>query len=78
VQTALLAPSGLNAFSEEGDIPTVYQFNIGLQTKLPYDFRLDMSYVGSLSRCCSDLTSTPFRTEHSIVEKTRIRLDLAG
>lgn len=46
----LLAPSTLNAFSREGQIPTVYQFNIGLQTKLPLDFRLDVSYVGSQSR----------------------------
>lgn len=50
VQTALLAPSGLNAFAVEGFIPTVYQFNVGLQTKLPYRFRLDVSYVGSQSR----------------------------
>lgn len=50
LQTALLAPSGLNAFSPDGAIPTVYQFNIGVQAKLPHDFRLDVSYVGSLSR----------------------------
>jgi hypothetical protein len=50
VQTALLAPSGLNAFSPDGSIPTVYQFNVGVQAKLPHDFRLDVSYVGSLSR----------------------------
>jgi hypothetical protein len=50
VQTALLAPSGLNAFAFEGQIPTVYQFNLGVQTKLPHDFRLDVSYVGSQSR----------------------------
>lgn len=46
----LLAPSGLNAFSFEGKIPTVYNYNLGLQTKLPYDFKLDVSYVGSQSR----------------------------
>lgn len=50
VQTALLAPSGLNAFGIGGEIPTVYQFNLGVQTKLPYHFRLDVSYVGSQSR----------------------------
>jgi hypothetical protein len=50
VLTALLAPSGLNAFSPDGRIPTVYQFNLGVQAKLPHDFRLDVSYVGSLSR----------------------------
>jgi len=47
---ARLAPSGLNAFAVEGQIPTVYQFNLGLQSKLPYGFRLDVSYVGSQSR----------------------------
>src|SRR4029079_6498065 len=46
----LLAPSGLNAFSYEGQIPTVYQFNLGLQAKLPFDTRLDLAYVGSQSR----------------------------
>jgi hypothetical protein len=45
-----IAPSGLNAFSFEGKIPTVYHFTLGLQTKLPYDFRLDVAYVGSQSR----------------------------
>lgn len=46
----LLAPSGLNAFSIAGQIPTVYQFNLGVQAKLPYNFRLDVAYVGSQSR----------------------------
>jgi hypothetical protein len=46
----LLAPSGLNAFSVEGQIPTVYQFNVGIQAKLPFDMRLDLAYVGSQSR----------------------------
>jgi hypothetical protein len=46
----LLAPSTLNAFSFEGQIPTVYQFNLGVQAKLPFDMRLDLSYVGSQSR----------------------------
>ena len=50
VQTAVLGPSSLNAFSQDGKIPTVYQFNLGVQAKLPHDFRLDVSYVGSLSR----------------------------
>ncbi len=46
----LLAPSGLNAFSIAGQIPTVYQFNLGVQAKMPFGFRLDISYVGSQSR----------------------------
>jgi len=50
VSQALLAPFGLNAFSYSGQIPTVYNYNIGVQTKLPYAFVLDVSYVGSQSR----------------------------
>jgi hypothetical protein len=30
-------------------VPTVYQWNLGLQTRLPYDFTLDVGYVGSKS-----------------------------
>jgi len=45
-----LAPSGLNAFSKEGQIPTVYQYNLGLQTKLPFDLLFDVAFVGSQSR----------------------------
>ena len=48
--TALLSPFGLNAFMFEGDLPTVYNYNIGVQTKLPASFILDVSYVGSQSR----------------------------
>ncbi len=48
--SALLAPFGLNAFAPDGKIPTVYNYNIGVQTKLPHAFVLDVSYVGSQSR----------------------------
>jgi hypothetical protein len=47
---ALLAPFGLNAFAFDGKIPTVYNYNIGVQTKLPASFVLDVSYIGSQSR----------------------------
>ncbi|MBA2524554.1 MAG: hypothetical protein H0V18_02050, partial [Pyrinomonadaceae bacterium] len=51
LRNALLpTPVNLEAFSYEGKIPTVYHFNVGVQTKLPYDFILDVSYVGSQSR----------------------------
>src|SRR5215831_576586 len=50
VAQARLAPSGLNAFAFAGQIPTVYQYNLGVQAKLPYEFQLDVSYVGSQSR----------------------------
>jgi hypothetical protein len=48
--TALLSPSGLNAFDYSGKIPTVYNYNVGIQMKLPNTFTLDVSYVGSQSR----------------------------
>ncbi|MBO0860430.1 MAG: TonB-dependent receptor [Chloracidobacterium sp.] len=44
------APFGLNAFSFEGKLPTVYNFSLGVQSKLPYELLLDVAYVGSLSR----------------------------
>jgi hypothetical protein len=46
----LLAPSSLNAFDFEGKIPTVYNFNMGVQMKLPAQFTLDVSYVGAQGR----------------------------
>ena len=48
--TALLSPFGLNAFAPDGKIPTVYNYNLGVQTKLRASFVLDVSYVGSQSR----------------------------
>jgi hypothetical protein len=49
-KNALLAPSSLHAFSFDGKVPTVYNYNLGLQLKLPWEFVLDLSYVGSQSR----------------------------
>ncbi len=46
----LLAPSNLHAFSHDGKVPTVYNFNLGVQVKLPAAFMMDVSYVGSQSR----------------------------
>jgi hypothetical protein len=46
----VFAPFGLNAFSFEGKIPTVYNYSLGVQTKLPYELLLDVAYVGSISR----------------------------
>jgi hypothetical protein len=45
---ALLAPSGLNAESYEGQIPVTYNFNLGIQKKLPFNFIWDIAYVGSV------------------------------
>lgn len=52
-KTALLAPLGLHAFDYNGPIPTVYNWNFGLQTKVPFlgagenATILDVAYVGS-------------------------------
>jgi len=48
--SALLSPFSLNAFDYAGKIPTVYNYNVGMQMKLPHTFTLDVSYVGSQSR----------------------------
>src|SRR5712692_3678360 len=49
-RTALLAPFDLNAFDFNGKVPTTYTYSTGVQTRLPYNFILDLAYVGSLSR----------------------------
>jgi hypothetical protein len=48
--SALLAPSALNAMSVSGEIPTTFNFNVGFQKKLPFNFIMDLSYVGRLDR----------------------------
>jgi hypothetical protein len=45
---ALLAPSALNAMDVSGQIPTTFNFNVGFQKKMPFNFILDLSYVGRL------------------------------
>ena len=46
---ALLAPSGLNAQSATGRCPSTYNFNAGLQKKLPGGVIWDIAYVGSIA-----------------------------
>ena len=46
--SALLAPSGLNAPDYEGEVPTTYNFNVGIQKKLPFMMIWDVAYVGSI------------------------------
>ncbi len=45
-----VAPSNLNAFSPNGDVPTVYNYSLGLQTRLAESTILDVAYVGNMSR----------------------------
>lgn len=46
----LLAPVSLHAFSFQGNVPTVYNYSLGVQWKMPYEIVLDTTYVGSQSR----------------------------
>jgi hypothetical protein len=45
--TALLAPSVMNGMSYSGEVPTTYNFNVGVQRKLPWKLIWDIAYVGS-------------------------------
>ena len=46
----LLAPSSLLGLDYQGKVPTTYNYSLGIQYKLPWQFVLDTAYVGSLSR----------------------------
>jgi hypothetical protein len=46
----LYSPVGMNPDQYDWEVPTVYQWNLGLQMRLPYAFTLDVAYVGSDSR----------------------------
>jgi hypothetical protein len=48
--TSYNAPVNLNPNVYEWKTPTVYQWNLGVQMRLPAAFVLDMAYVGSESR----------------------------
>jgi len=48
--SVVLAPVGLNALSADGKIPTVYNYSLGVESRLPFQIVLNTSYVGSLSR----------------------------
>jgi hypothetical protein len=37
---------GLNAFSFDGKVPTVYSYSFGVQSRLPFSLVLDTAYVG--------------------------------
>ena len=45
----LNAPVALYPTEYDWKLPTVYSWNLGLQVKLPYEFTLDVAYVGSES-----------------------------
>lgn len=43
-------PASITGVSPDGHIPTVYNYNAGVQRELPWKILLDVSYVGSISR----------------------------
>jgi hypothetical protein len=45
-----LSPFGLNGIDYNGNVPTVVNYSAGIQAKLPSAVRLDVAYVGSISR----------------------------
>jgi hypothetical protein len=46
----LVAPFGLNAFDFNGNVPTIYNYSLGVQSKLPFQLVLDTAYVGNQAR----------------------------
>ncbi|MGH9436714.1 MAG: carboxypeptidase regulatory-like domain-containing protein [Terriglobia bacterium] len=48
-QAAIFSPPALWGVSASSSIPTTYNLNVGIQSKLPFGMVGDVSYVGSLS-----------------------------
>lgn len=63
-RSVLFAPVDLQAFSFDGKVPTVYNYSLGVQLKLPWEMVLDVAYVGSQSRHLLqrlNLNAVPYR-----------------
>jgi len=74
--TGFSAPVGLNPNVYEWETPMVYQWNIGIQKKLPYNFYIDISHVGSETRNVlqkRQLNALPYGTAYqaSSIDPTR-------
>jgi hypothetical protein len=52
--SALLSPPDFYAADPVGKVPTVYNYQFGVQTKLPSQMVLDVAYVGALFRHLQD------------------------
>jgi len=50
----LLGPTTVYAADPEAKIPTTYNYQFGIQTRLPWNMVLDTAYVGSLARHLQD------------------------
>ena len=58
-----LSPFALNGIDYNGKIPTVINYSAGIQAKLPSAVRLDVAYVGSITRHLMDtinLNAVPY------------------
>lgn len=52
-----LGPPSLDAVDPTGKIPTTYQYEFGIQARLPQNTSLGVAYVGTLARHHQDHTS---------------------
>ena len=43
-------PTAINQLSSDGHVPTVYNYNVGIQRELPWNLFAEVSYVGAQSR----------------------------
>ncbi len=62
-KNVLLGPPSLAAADPTGKVPTTYQYQFSVQTRLPFNMSLDVAYVGSQSRHQQDnrnLNYNPF------------------
>src|SRR5580704_7726210 len=49
-KNVLLGPPSLDAVDPSGKVPTTYQYQFGVQARLPQNMSLDVAYVGTLAR----------------------------
>jgi hypothetical protein len=48
--TGVLSPFSVNAFGDDGHIPTIYGYSLGVQQELPWKTGLEVAYVGNVGR----------------------------
>lgn len=61
--TAIVRVPGINTFSDSSSTPTTYSYSLGIESRLPKEILLNVSYVGSVSNHQLqrvDLNEVPF------------------
>ncbi len=79
--TPLYSPLGIQANTYEWKLPTVYQWNVGLQWKLPQEMSLDVAYVGSKSENLlqfRNLNAIPYGTTYQAANQDPTKGTCAG